>query len=297
MNERGESDAVRLLWRYRTLCEALGVARAHGVALAPAAMEEIKRAERELSALLQQGAAPPVPPRPASPPVRRADDSPLGARLPLRVSLVDDEEEPRPAAAIAAPSPRSVENGAPRFVAGADPGEARHPVDEPVEQPPARKPAASPAPASVATVFTDGSAEGNPGPGGYCAIVRMAGRPERELSGGTAYTTNNKMELTAAIVGLREAIAAGATGIDVVTDSEYLVKGATQWLSGWERKGWKTAAGQPVKNRDLWEKIAELTHGRRVRWEWVKGHAGHPENERADLIATTRAREAATKSQ
>src|SRR5438105_8725927 len=144
-----------------------------------------------------------------------------------------------------------------------------------------------------ALVFTDGAAEGNPGPGGYCAIVRMSGRPDRELSGGTIHATNNQMELTAAIVGLREALAAGAGDVTVHADSEYVVKGITRWLPSWERKGWKTAAGQPVKNRELWEELATLVNGRAVRWQWVRGHAGHPENERCDLVATTRAREAA----
>lgn len=144
-----------------------------------------------------------------------------------------------------------------------------------------------------ATIFTDGAAEGNPGPGGYCAIVRVPGRPDRELSGSSIHTTNNKMELTAAIAGLRAAIDAGADDITVVTDSEYLVKGMTEWLPEWERRGWKTWAGQPVKNKDLWQQLVSLTRGRNVRWQWIKGHAGHPENERCDLVATASARRAA----
>jgi len=142
---------------------------------------------------------------------------------------------------------------------------------------------------AAAVVFTDGSAEGNPGPGGYCALVRVPGKPERELSGGAPHTTNNQMELTAAIVGVQAAIADGAREITVITDSEYLVKGMKSWLAGWVRNGWKTAAGQPVKNRELWEQLAGLTRGRTVSWQWVRGHAGHPENERCDAVATAEA--------
>lgn len=142
----------------------------------------------------------------------------------------------------------------------------------------------------AAIVFTDGAAEGNPGPGGYCAIVRIPGRPDRELSGAEPHTTNNKMELTAAIVGLKAAIEAGAADVEVLSDSEYVIKGMTQWLAGWRRKGWKTAGGQDVKNRDRWEQLAELVQGRHVRWTWIRGHAGHPENERCDTVASAAAR-------
>ncbi|HEX5414862.1 MAG TPA: ribonuclease HI [Chloroflexota bacterium] len=138
-------------------------------------------------------------------------------------------------------------------------------------------------------VFTDGSAEGNPGPGGYCALVRVPGQPDRELSGGARHTTNNQMELTAAIVGLQAAVAEGAGAITVITDSEYLVKGMKSWLAGWVKKGWTTSTGQPVKNRELWEQLAQLVRGRNVEWQWVRGHAGHPENERCDALATAAA--------
>lgn len=250
-------EGARLLWRYRTLCEATGIARASGAPLAPAALDELKRVEQRLAALLE-GAAPEL------------DEAPRAvsaARSPTRPSPAKEVEPVEP-------SKRAV-------LAGLAPA------------PTPSKSAASETAGVV--VFTDGSAEGNPGPGGYCAIVRIPGRPDRELSGGTNYTTNNKMELTAAIAGLTEAVASGAPSVSVVTDSEYVVKGATQWLRGWERNGWKTSNGQPVKNRELWEKLAELLRGHSVRWQWVKGHAGHPENERADLVATTRAREAATR--
>jgi ribonuclease HI len=148
----------------------------------------------------------------------------------------------------------------------------------------------------TATVFTDGSAEGNPGPGGYGAIVRIPGRPDHELSGGVAHTTNNKMELTAAIVGLEDAIGAGAQLVTVVTDSEYLVKGMTRWLNGWKSKNWRTSEGQPVKNRELWERLDELGRGRSIQWQWIRGHAGHPENERCDFLATRAAHGAAQTS-
>jgi len=101
------------------------------------------------------------------------------------------------------------------------------------------------------------------------------------------------MELSAAIAGLRAAVDAGISDLTVFSDSEYLVKGMTEWLADWERRGWKTRSGQPVKNQDLWQQLASLARGRTVRWEWVKGHAGHPENERCDEVATAAARRAA----
>lgn len=156
---------------------------------------------------------------------------------------------------------------------------------EPVVPPVPEAPTAS----DQVVVFTDGSAEGNPGPGGYCALVRAPGQPDRELSGGARHTTNNQMELTAAIVGLQAAVADGAREITVITDSEYLVKGMKSWLAGWIKKGWKTSTGQPVKNRELWEQLAHLTRGRIVNWQWVRGHAGHPENERCDRVAVAAA--------
>jgi ribonuclease HI len=212
-----------LLRRYRTLCEATGIARANRLPLAAAALAELSDLEERLIVLLEPKAAP------------------------------NGRAAPHPATSHAPP----------------------------------------PTGGGVATVFTDGAAEGNPGPGGYCAIVRTPGRPDRELSGAAPQTTNNKMELTAAIVGLGAAIEAGATEVDVLSDSEYVVKGMTQWLAGWRRKSWKTASGQDVKNRDLWEQLAALVQGRPVRWTWIRGHAGHPENERCDAVASAAARRAA----
>ncbi|MGI5837608.1 MAG: ribonuclease HI [Chloroflexota bacterium] len=143
-----------------------------------------------------------------------------------------------------------------------------------------------------ATVYSDGACLGNPGPGGYCAIVRVPGNPEKMVSGGKARTTNNEMEMTAAIEGLKVAIAQGAREITVVSDSEYLVKGMTGWVRGWLRNGWKTSRGEPVKNRPLWEELHRLSQGRSVTWSWIRGHAGHPENERCDAVAVAAAHEA-----
>ena len=135
--------------------------------------------------------------------------------------------------------------------------------------------------------YTDGACSGNPGPGGWGAILIArdgdAVVKERELSGGAALTTNNKMELMAAIASL-EALA-GPSKITVVTDSTYGKDGITKWIIGWKSRGWKSAAKKPVKNEDLWKRLEAATTRHDVTWEWVKGHAGHPENERADELA------------
>jgi len=135
--------------------------------------------------------------------------------------------------------------------------------------------------------YTDGACSGNPGPGGWGAILIArdgdAVVKERELSGGAALTTNNKMELMAAIVSL-EALA-GPSKITVLTDSSYVKDGITKWIFGWKSRGWQTAAKKPVKNEDLWKRLEAATTRHDVTWEWVKGHAGHPENERADELA------------
>lgn len=290
MNESADS-AARLLRRYRTLCEALGIARANGATLPPSALDDLRQVEARLIELLE---------RPAETDRDSLAPAPAKASPSVAVASPSLAPPPRERAAPApppaekpSPSPSSVTRGAAPVEPSATPtaAESASQKDAAPESPSERE---APTGGELsATVYTDGSSEGNPGPGGYCAIVRITGRPDRELSGGTIHTTNNQMELTAAIAGLKEAVDSGAASITVVTDSEYVVKGATQWLRGWVRNGWKTASGQPVKNRDRWEEIARLTQGRTVRWHWVKGHAGHPENERADLIATTRAREAA----
>lgn len=130
--------------------------------------------------------------------------------------------------------------------------------------------------------FTDGACSGNPGPGGWGAILRY-GDHEKELSGAEADTTNNRMELMAAIAVL-EAMKRPVT-ITVWTDSQYLRNGITQWLAGWKARGWKTASKSPVRNVDLWVRLDEARQRHDVTWQWVKGHAGHPENERADALA------------
>ena len=130
--------------------------------------------------------------------------------------------------------------------------------------------------------FTDGACRGNPGPGGWGAVLRY-GERERELSGGESDTTNNRMELTAAIRAL-EALKERCR-VDLYTDSTYVRSGITEWLPAWQARGWRTANRKPVKNQDLWRELADLVGRHDVRWHWVKGHAGHPENERADALA------------
>ena len=131
-------------------------------------------------------------------------------------------------------------------------------------------------------IFTDGACSGNPGPGGWGAILRQA-TTEKELWGGDRATTNNRMELTAAIRAL-EALKRPIAG-RVHTDSQYVLKGISEWIHGWKRNGWKTADRKPVKNADLWQQLDALSRQHQLEWIWVKGHAGHPENERADALA------------
>jgi len=131
-------------------------------------------------------------------------------------------------------------------------------------------------------VFADGACKGNPGPGGWGAILRMGDR-EKEIYGGEPATTNNRMELTAVIRAL-EALKRRCR-VKVYTDSQYVQKGVSEWLAQWKRRGWRTADRKPVKNEDLWRRLDELASGHEVRWHWVRGHAGHPENERADALA------------
>ena len=131
-------------------------------------------------------------------------------------------------------------------------------------------------------IFTDGACSGNPGPGGWGAILRY-GEIEKELSGGEAETTNNRMELMAAISALQAL--KSPCEVDLYTDSAYVKDGISKWIHGWKRNGWKTADRKPVKNVDLWQRLDEARLRHRVTWEWIKGHAGHPENERADELA------------
>jgi ribonuclease HI len=132
------------------------------------------------------------------------------------------------------------------------------------------------------TIFTDGACSGNPGPGGWGAILRF-GDVEKELKGGENPSTNNRMELMAAISAL-EALKKPAL-VDLTTDSQYVRQGITQWIHNWKRNGWKTADKKPVKNADLWQRLDAALKAHTVRWHWIKGHAGHAENERADQLA------------
>jgi len=133
-------------------------------------------------------------------------------------------------------------------------------------------------------IFTDGACSGNPGPGGWGAILRTKG-VEKELSGGEQDTTNNRMEMMAVIAAL-EALQRDCS-VKVTTDSQYVMKGMLEWLPGWKKRNWKTAAKKPVKNVDLWQRLEKAAQSHQLEWEWVRGHQGHIENERADQLAVT----------
>lgn len=139
---------------------------------------------------------------------------------------------------------------------------------------------------AVVEIFTDGACLGNPGPGGWAALLRWRGT-EKMLSGGEAATTNNRMELMAAIAAL-ESLKRGCE-VHLTTDSQYVRQGIEQWVAKWRANGWRTANKEPVKNQDLWQRLAAAAERHRVRWAWVRGHAGHPENERVDQAARTEA--------
>jgi ribonuclease HI len=131
-------------------------------------------------------------------------------------------------------------------------------------------------------VYTDGACSGNPGPGGW-GVLLMSGKHRKELFGGEERTTNNRMELMAAISALESL--KGPSRVDLFTDSEYVMKGISTWIHGWKQRGWKTAAKAPVANADLWQRLDAARTPHDVSWHWVRGHAGHPENERADELA------------
>jgi ribonuclease HI len=131
-------------------------------------------------------------------------------------------------------------------------------------------------------IYTDGACSGNPGPGGWGAILRKD-VTEKELFGGEILTTNNRMEMMAVIEALRAL--KGPVEARVHTDSQYVQKGISEWIHGWKRRGWKTSNKEPVKNEDLWRELDRLAAQHKIEWIWVKGHAGHPENERADVLA------------
>ena len=142
----------------------------------------------------------------------------------------------------------------------------------------------------IVYLYTDGACKGNPGAGGWGVLLRY-GRHEKELFGGEAETTNNRMELTAVIEGLKAL--KRTSRVEICTDSQYVKNGMQSWIHGWKKNGWKTSAKQPVKNEDLWRELDRLAAAHDVSWKWVKGHAGHPENERADALANRGAAEAA----
>lgn len=131
-------------------------------------------------------------------------------------------------------------------------------------------------------IYTDGACKGNPGPGGYGCIIIQNGKT-RELKGGDKHTTNNIMEMTGAIVALQEL--SDPSEVELTTDSQYVVKGMTEWMAGWIRKNWINSSKQPVKNKELWLELKKLADRHKIKWVWVRGHAGHPENERADALA------------
>jgi ribonuclease HI len=135
-------------------------------------------------------------------------------------------------------------------------------------------------------IFTDGACKGNPGPGGWAAILRSGDR-EKELVGGEPETTNNRMEMTAILRGLTALKEPCA--VTVHTDSRYVIDGMTQWIFGWQKRGWVNAAKKPVANEDLWRELIAAARPHKLSWQWVKGHAGHPENERADTLASEEA--------
>jgi ribonuclease HI len=138
-------------------------------------------------------------------------------------------------------------------------------------------------PLRAVEVFTDGACKGNPGPGGWGALLRM-GRHEKEMSGGDPATTNNRMELLAAIRGLNALTEPCA--VTLYTDSRYVIDGITKWVHGWQRNGWKNASRKPVRNADLWHDLIDAAARHHIDWQWVKGHNGHSENERVDQLAS-----------
>ena len=135
-------------------------------------------------------------------------------------------------------------------------------------------------------IFTDGACKGNPGPGGWGALLRM-GRHEKELSGGDPATTNNRMEMTAVLRALEALIE--PCSVRLHSDSRYVIDGMTKWIEGWQKKGWKTASKKPVRNDDLWHELIEAAAPHTIEWIWVRGHSGHPENERVDQLACAEA--------
>ena len=138
----------------------------------------------------------------------------------------------------------------------------------------------------IVDIFTDGACKGNPGPGGWGAVLRF-GDTEKEMSGGEALTTNNRMEMMAAVEALNALTK--PCRVTLHTDSKYVMDGITKWVFGWQKKGWRTADNKPVKNVEIWQALVKAAAPHQMTWKWVKGHAGHPENERADRLASAAA--------
>ena len=258
-----EARPLDLLGRYRLLCENAGACRATGTPYPDELREQLAMVEGELQARLWLGWA-----------GCRVDGSESSASRKRRV-------------VAGSPSPSSRQPGVESLARGGVEGGMAHVAGHGGDGVGSDNGGESVS--RMATVFCDGACLRNPGPGGYGVVVRVAGHPESTLSAGKPNTTNNEMELTAAVEGLKAAISLGAMEITVVTDSEYLVKGMTGWLRGWLRNGWKTTKGSPVKNRVLWEELHRLCQGRSVTWTWTRGHSGHPENERCDALAVAAA--------
>jgi len=141
-------------------------------------------------------------------------------------------------------------------------------------------------PRKTVAIYTDGACKGNPGPGGWGALLRL-GPHEKELSGGEADTTNNRMEMTAVIKGL--SALTEPCNVELYSDSKYVLDGITKWVEGWKKRGWVTASKKPVRNADLWHELIAAAGRHEVNWHWVKGHSGHPENDRVDALASNEA--------
>ena len=286
---------MKLLERYRELCEMVGSIKANGGRVHREILQDLKDVEAELqSRLWLAGRSTGSEQRTEmseQPSKRESDVIPGVARGAVpRPSPGGGGQATRPTGHSGPGTGEDVL--APRREADPPGGGSLHPSPFPLH--PSQSPVPSPQSFNgVAEVYSDGSCLGNPGPGGYGTIVRVHGQREKEISGGKARTTNNEMELTGAAEGLKAAAAMGAKEIKVVSDSEYLVKGMNSWMKGWLRNGWKTRTGDPVKNKELWEQLHKLSQGKTVTWTWVAGHAGHVENERCNTLAIAAAQQAA----
>ena len=261
LDDESLAGPLHLLTQYREMCKALGTAQATGAPVPRATLQQLARIEAELKTRLWLAA--------------QNGDQPSAVSKQQSVISYQSSAISGPGASPTQNSELITQNSS---LSPQSPSPTTH----------------HPTTRGMAMVYSDGACIGNPGPGGYGAIVRVAGRPEKVVSDGKERTTNNEMEMTGAVEGLRAAISLGAMEITIVSDSEYLVKGMNSWMKGWLRNGWKTRTGDPVKNRELWEELHRLSQGRAVTWSWVRGHASHPENERCDALAVAAAQQAAS---